>query len=180
MRRSVRISLIVVAAVLVAAVAVALIVFFAAGSTPTASPHSSSSAGAQGTPSASPSAPASLAPSASTDPEPDPAPTDEVQPEPTPAGPATVTIVSWGADGQSVYASGIVTGDTGDDGTCTLTATSPSGQTLTARRAAAATPAAVNCGVIQISAPAGDWALVLSYQSETASAVSTPTEVTQP
>jgi hypothetical protein len=42
------------------------------------------------------------------------------------------------------------------------------------------TPAAVNCGVIELSAPAGEWTLVLSYRSETASTSSAPIEVDQP
>jgi hypothetical protein len=91
-----------------------------------------------------------------------------------------VTVVSWGADGVNLYASGIVTGDVGNNGTCTLTATSSSGAIITGRRDAQSTPAAVNCGVIQVPAPPGDWTLVLAYRSDTATAFSAATEVTQP
>lgn len=111
-----------------------------------------------------------------------PLPTDAVEPDPQPtahAGQATVTIVSSGADGQSVFASGLATGETGREGVCTLTATSGTGEILTAQLDAQSTPAAMNCGLIEVPATAGDWTLVLSYRSETTSASSAPTNVQQ-
>ena len=77
-------------------------------------------------------------------------------------------------------ASGLVTGDAGDGGVCTLTATSADGQVMTAQIEAQPTPAAMNCGLIEVPAPAGDWTLVLSYRSDAGSASSAPTKVTQP
>jgi len=178
MRRSVRIFLIVAAAALVVAATLALV----ARSLGNAEPSSSQATPIEGGDTSSPTAARSEAPAPSPtqDLAPSPAPTDQVQPEPSPSGPGTVTVVNWSADGEYVYASGIVTGDVGDAGSCTLTATSSSGQTLTGRRDAQSTPAAVNCGVIQIAAPSGDWTLVLTYQSEVASVSSEPTMVTQP
>ncbi|WP_243226990.1 hypothetical protein [Microbacterium sp. CIAB417] len=91
-----------------------------------------------------------------------------------------MTIVSSGADGASIYASGLVTGDGGVDGVCTLTATATDGRVLTGAIDAQATPAAVNCGLIEISAPAGSWTLVLSYRSAATQVSSDPVTVTQP
>ncbi|MDO8384336.1 MAG: hypothetical protein Q7T17_15345 [Microbacterium sp.] len=171
MRRPVRIFLLVVLGVVALAAVVALVVFFlgmtrASSPTPTPTPTSSG-------PIESPT-PSAAAPS--------PLRTDDVvpDPEPTPVGPATVTIVNWGSDGRVVYASGLVTGDAGVGGVCTLTATSADGQVLSAELDAQATPAAVNCGVIEVAAPAGEWMLVLGYRSDTGSASSAPTEVDQP
>jgi hypothetical protein len=64
-------------------------------------------------------------------------------------------------------------------GVCTLTATS-STQTLTGTVDASTTPTAVNCGVIHIPAAAGEWSLVLRYESTTASGESEPTNVNRP
>lgn len=99
---------------------------------------------------------------------------------PTPGTTATVTIVSSGADGDDVFASGLVTGDAGEEGTCTLTATSATGRVLTAQVEAHATPAAVNCGLIKISADPGDWTLVLSFESPTSASSSVSVLVHQP
>lgn len=169
--------MIVIPSVLVLVGAVVLL-GFARGTTD----HVPSSETTAGGSSPSPTAPVpsvGATPSAS-DHVPSPDVTDSVQPEPTPVGPATVTIVNWGADGRSVFASGIVTGETGDRGTCTLTASSSTGQTLSGQRAAEMTPAAANCGVIQIAAPAGDWTLVLDFRSDSAAGSSTPETVVQP
>lgn len=112
---------------------------------------------------------------------PSPLPTDDVVPEPSPtaAGPPTVTIVNYGADDHGVHASGLVTGDAGAAGTCVLTATSPSGESLSAELEATPTPAAMNCGLIDIAVPAGQWTLVLSYISESGRADSEATKVTR-
>lgn len=113
---------------------------------------------------------------------PTPAATDVVVPDApsTPSGQATVTIVNFGADGQSLWASGLVTGAAGTDGTCTLTATASDGRVVSGTIAASATPAAVNCGSISVRATSGEWTLVLSYASSTAAASSAPTTVSQP
>lgn len=184
MRRPARIVLIVVAAALVVAAAVALMALYLGNAdspaSPSASTEPSKTSSPAVTPSDSPTPPDSPTPSSTQEPAPSPLATDEVQPEPTPAGPGTVTIVNSGADGDFVYATGIVTGDVRGDGTCTLTATSSNGQTLIGRRDAQSTPAAVNCGVIQIQAPSGEWTLVLAYESENSRVTSEPTVVTQP
>ncbi len=99
---------------------------------------------------------------------------------PTPGATATVTIVSSGADGEDVFASGLVTGDAGEEGTCSLTATSATGRVLTAQTEAHATPAAVNCGLIKIAAEPGDWTLVLSFTSPTSAGSSASVLVHQP
>lgn len=140
------------------------------GSTASATPTSVSSASPEATASASPTA------------VPSPEATDIVPPAPTPpaADAASVTIVNSGADGKTVSASGLVTGAKTTDGVCTLTATSRSGQTLTGTVQAMSTPAAVNCGLIDIEAPAGDWELVLSYRDGDATVSSAPVTVTQP
>lgn len=98
----------------------------------------------------------------------------------TPEVEVTVTIVSSGADGADVFASGLVTGEVGADGTCTLTATSETGRVLTAQAEAHATPAAVNCGLIKIAAEPGDWTLVLSFASPTSGGSSSSVLVHQP
>jgi hypothetical protein len=105
-----------------------------------------------------------------------------VQPDPvaTEAGPASVTIVNVGADGQNISASGLVTGIVESGGVCTLTATSVTGRVLTGSVDAVSTPAAVNCGIIDIPAPAGEWSVVLEYRSTATSAVSEPVTVSQP
>ncbi|WP_251857409.1 hypothetical protein [Herbiconiux sp. L3-i23] len=95
-------------------------------------------------------------------------------------GPITVTIVNWGADGRTLSASGLVTGTDDADGVCTLTALAATGESLTGTVAPIATPEAVNCGVIDITAPAGEWTLVLAYESPRASGKSAPLEVVQP
>jgi len=174
MRRSLRVLLIAVPAAIVV-VGAAMFIGMTAGA-----PHSSASPG----PSSGASEAPSLAPQPSAAPtsevEPTPDETDLVQPEPTPGGPAAVTIVSWGADGKNLFASGIVTGSVGDGGRCTLTATSVVGETLSAGRQAESTPAAANCGVIQIPAPSGEWSLVLNYRAADVDASSEPMEVVQP
>lgn len=104
-------------------------------------------------------------------------------PSPTPdasLAAVTVTIASSGADGQDVFASGIVTGASSDEGTCVLEATSAGGESLTAERDAHATPGALNCGVLRIAAGPGDWNLVLSFRSATSAGSSAPTSVHQP
>ena len=173
MRRPVRIVLLVALGVIVVAAAVAVIAFFfrmpgAPSSATTATP-TETSANPSASPTSSPVAPSPL-------------PTDEVvpDPQPTPEGPAAVTIVNWGSDGRIIHASGLVTGGAGAGGVCTLTAISAAGETLSAEVDAQATPAAVNCGVIEIAAPAGEWTLVLGYRSDTGSASSAPIEVDQP
>ncbi|MDY0830349.1 hypothetical protein SK224_14540 [Microbacterium sp. BG28] len=88
--------------------------------------------------------------------------------------------MSSGSDGSRVYASGLVTGDGGSGGVCTLTATAADGKVLTGTIDAEPTPAAVNCGLIEIVAPQGAWTLVLSYSSADAKASSGPVTVTQP
>jgi hypothetical protein len=180
-----RILLTVVPAALVVAAGVALVIAFLGDGDLSPSPSASASGHETSSPPATPSDAPLPSPTQAVTPDPapadpDPAPSDEVPPAPTPVGQGTVTVVNWGADGEYVYASGIVTGDVGDGGTCTLAATSASGQTLTGRRDAQSTPAAINCGVIQIPAPPGEWTLVLTYQSEIASVSSEPTVVTQP
>lgn len=89
-----------------------------------------------------------------------------------------MTIVSSGADGRSVYASGLVTGAAVPGGTCVMTA-SAAGSVLRAQTVARSTPAAVNCGLIEVAAPAGDWTLTLSYESGSTRYVSEPTTVRQ-
>jgi len=132
------------------------------------------------TPTAEPTSTASASPSPSVTPSPEA--TDEVQPEPvaTSSGPASVTIVNYGADGQNISASGLVSGPIEEGGVCTLTATSATGAILTGSIDAVATPAAVNCGIIDIAAPAGEWKLVLEYRSAGTSAASEPVTVSQP
>lgn len=139
------------------------------GSAVTASPTTSVEAPVTSTP--TPSASVSSAPE----------PTDDL-PEPTPssAQDASVTIVSTDVDGRTISASGLVTGAAEVDGTCTLTATSASGQVLTGSITAMSTPAAVNCGLIDIQAPAGLWTLVLSYGTGGEAIASDPVTVTQP
>lgn len=129
-----------------------------------------------------PSASESRTPDESAPPTASPAATDVVAPEPTPDGSGTtaVTIVNWGAEGGTVHASGLVTGDTAQGGTCTLTATSASGQKLDSSIPAQSTPSAINCGVIEIPVPAGTWSLVLGYRSSGADARSEPVEVSVP
>lgn len=92
----------------------------------------------------------------------------------------TVIIVNSGADGANVSASGLVTGEAGDKGVCILTATAADGNVLEARMDAQPTPAAMNCGLIEVPAPAGEWTLVLSYWSDSAAASSDPVKVEQP
>jgi hypothetical protein len=106
--------------------------------------------------------------------------TTSVQSEPIPEGTAVATIVTWGADDAGVHASGIVTGETGTSGVCTLTATSSAGESVTGQVVAHDTPAAVNCGVIQVPVPAGIWTLTLSFRSDIAVASSEPVEVVRP
>lgn len=113
-------------------------------------------------------------------PDPGPDVTSSVQPEPVRGGPPAVTVVNSGADDEGVYASGLVTGATGEGGVCTLTATSTTGETLTARIEALATPAAVNCGVLHIPVPSGTWKLVLDFRSDSAQASSDAVEVVRP
>ncbi|WZH37213.1 MAG: hypothetical protein PIR02_00810 [Microbacterium enclense] len=134
------------------------------------------------TPTAEPTPTASASVSPTPAPTPTPTATDEVQPEPvaTEAGPASVTIVNVGADGQNISASGLVTGIVESGGVCTLTATSVTGRVLTGSVDAVSTPAAVNCGIIDIPAPAGEWSVVLEYRSTATSAVSEPVTVSQP
>lgn len=131
-----------------------------------------------------PTAAASSSPSASPSSSPVPSPevTDDVQPEPVAptAGPVSVTIVNVGADGQKISASGLVTGSIEDGGVCTLTATAVTGRILTGSVDAVSTPAAVNCGIIDIAASPGEWSVVLTYRSGATSAVSEPVTVTQP
>jgi hypothetical protein len=89
-------------------------------------------------------------------------------------------MVSSGADRQSVYASGLVTGTAASGGVCVLVATSSDGQVLTGERDPEATPAAVNCGLIELAAGGGEWTLVLSYRSDAGSTESDPVKVVQP
>lgn len=60
-----------------------------------------------------------------------------------------------------------------------LTATAPDGRVLSGRGEAHQTPEALNCGIIRLSADAGDWTLVLSFESSTSSGSSTPVVVHQ-
>jgi hypothetical protein len=126
-----------------------------------------------------PTASTSDSPSASPSPLPTDAVVPEPQPSPTAVGPATVTIVNYGSDAQGVHASGLVTGDAGAEGTCILTATSPSGESLSVELEATPTPAAMNCGLIDVPVTAGEWTLVLSYRSESGIAESAPRKVTK-
>ncbi|MEV8241319.1 hypothetical protein AB0O90_13840 [Microbacterium testaceum] len=98
----------------------------------------------------------------------------------TSSAPAQVTIVNYGADGRNISASGLVSGLIEEGGVCTLTATSATGAIMTGSVDAVATPAAVNCGIIDIPAPAGEWKLVLAYRSSGTSAASEPVTVSQP
>lgn len=89
-----------------------------------------------------------------------------------------MTIVSSGADGQSIYASGLVTGGVAPGGTCTLTATAAD-TVLRAQTEAQSTPAAINCGLIEIAAPAGAWTLMLTYETGSTRFDSEPATVRQ-
>ncbi len=110
--------------------------------------------------------------------EPTPGPTASDSPAPSASAPTiTVTIANSGADDRGVFASGLVTGATGAEGTCTLTATAADGRVLEAQAAAHATPAALNCGIIRIAAGSGDWSLVLSFASEASTGSSDPVAV---
>lgn len=128
-------------------------------------------------PTASSSSPTEPAPTDS----PIPIPTDPALPDPSPTaqGDTKVTIVNSGADGRVISASGLVTGATGSDGVCTLTATSE-GLTLSGQIDAQSTPAAVNCGLIEITAPTGRWTMTLTYRVGTSATVSEPVTVDQP
>ncbi|KSU54052.1 hypothetical protein AS029_08040 [Microbacterium enclense] len=122
------------------------------------------------------------APTQSDVPEVAPTPTGEPIPNPVPTvtGSASVTIVNWHGDGRILSASGLVTGAQQTDGRCTLTATSSSGQVLTGEVEAQSTPAAINCGLIDIPAPTGSWQLVLSYRDGDDLLSSAPVTVEQP
>jgi hypothetical protein len=91
-----------------------------------------------------------------------------------------VTIVNWNGDGRVLSASGLVTGARDAGGRCTLTATSSTGQVLTGDVDAQSTPAAINCGLIDIPAPTGVWQLVLSYRDGETILSSEPVSVEQP
>lgn len=181
MRRSVRVWLIVVIAVFGVAAAGSVVYFLAVGSGETTRfPTSTASLSPEPAPSFT-SAPPS--PSAgSENPVPSPNPTDEVIPEPAPSaeGPTVVTMVSSGADRQGVYASGLVTGTVASGGVCVLVATSADGQVLTGERDPRDTPAALNCGLIELAAGGGEWTLVLSYRSDSGTSASDPVKVVQP
>jgi hypothetical protein len=112
---------------------------------------------------------------------PSPAVTDSVIPDApqTPEGSPQLSIVSSGADGINVYASGIVTGRAGTAGTCRLIARSSSGETAGGEVEAQPTPSAMNCGLIEIPVPAGDWTLTLTYTATDAGSSSASVEVTQ-
>lgn len=111
-----------------------------------------------------------------------PLPTDAPLPDPVPsaAGTTSVTIVNWNSDGRVLSASGLVTGARDTGGRCTLTATSSTGQILTGEVEAQSTPAAINCGLIDIPAPTGAWQLVLSYRDGETVLSSEPVSVDQP
>jgi hypothetical protein len=94
----------------------------------------------------------------STPTEPPPAPL------PTPSPDDSVIFVTYGVDGGSVFASGIVPGRVDDSGLCTLTATS-GGESHSADLEAGPTPTTMNCGEIRVPVPAGDWDLSISYSS---------------
>lgn len=126
--------------------------------------------------SSSPSAGPVSSPSAS------PIATDDVVPDPRPSaetGTVRVTIVSSGADGRAVYASGLVSGAAGSGGTCILVATAPDGSERSAQIVAQPTPSAVNCGLVEIEAPAGKWTLVLTYTADGVQQSSEPVTVEQ-
>jgi len=89
-----------------------------------------------------------------------------------------VTIVSSGADGRSVYASGLVTGAVAPGGVCTLTATAADA-VLRAQTEAQSTPAAINCGLIEVAVPTGEWTLTLTYETGSTRLDSEPATVRQ-
>lgn len=105
-----------------------------------------------------------------------PTPTTTATPTPTVAA-VDVALVSYGSDGATVYASGIVPQLTDDAGTCTLTATNGAAE-HSASIAAAAAATSVNCGRIRIDVEPGTWTLTLSYASASHAGRSAPTTVT--
>lgn len=161
------------------AVAIAVVVLpLSACATPQNGPGAVASASPTGTPDAFPSdAPTPSVSPTSTD-EQSAAPSEDPAPAPSASSSTiTVTIANSGSDEQGVFASGLVTGATGEDGTCILTATSTDGRVLEAQAAAHATPAALNCGIMRIAAAPGDWSLVLSFSSSASTGSSEPVAV---
>jgi hypothetical protein len=118
------------------------------------------------------SAPGDMSPSSSPT-EPPPAPL------PTPSPDESVIFVTYGVDGNSVYASGIVPDRVDQSGTCTLTATA-GGDTLSADLEAGPTPTTMNCGEIRVSVPAGEWNIRITYTSGTYTGHSGEVTVTVP
>lgn len=101
---------------------------------------------------------------------------------PTPvrtSGNINVVLATYGVNGQSVYASGIIPERADQSGMCTLTATSGN-LTRSAVLDAAPSPAAMNCGQISVAVPAGKWSLSLQYSSGDASGASDSVTVTVP
>ncbi len=88
-------------------------------------------------------------------------------------------LATYGAEAGAVYASGIVPERVDAEGVCTLTARS-AGDTRSADLDAAPSPAAMNCGEIRITVPAGAWDLSLTYASGDVSGSSETVTVTVP
>ncbi|MEN2738048.1 hypothetical protein ABCS02_09670 [Microbacterium sp. X-17] len=93
------------------------------------------------------------------------------------ATPVDVVLVSYGNDGTTVYASGLVPQLAEESGTCTLTATDGATE-KSASIAAVSAATSVNCGRIRIDVTPGTWTLTLSYASTSHSGRSAPTTVT--
>ncbi|KJL35601.1 hypothetical protein RR49_02360 [Microbacterium ginsengisoli] len=87
-----------------------------------------------------------------------------------------MVLATYGADGETIYASGIVPGLSEDSGTCTLTASGASGP-VSASAPAHAAGGSVNCGRITVPVSVGTWSITLRYTSPDASGESAPTEV---
>lgn len=102
------------------------------------------------------------------------------EPSPTNSPPnSSVVLVTFGADADGVYASGIVPEVVESGGRCVLTATTGD-DSRTGELDAAPSTSAMNCGVIHIPVPSGAWELTLSYTSNETSASSESTSVIVP
>ena len=94
-------------------------------------------------------------------------------------GDAGLVLVTYGAEEGNVFASGIVPDLVEASAKCTLTAKSGDDVRQASIDAAPAT-SSMNCGMIRISVPSGEWTLELAYTSEGYSGKSGPVRVVAP